>query len=86
MKRRLGRICGEKRHAYRLLVGKPEERNPLAGPRHRWKHNLTINPKEIVPEGEERIHLVMERRGWRVLASDHVDENSDSTKCWEHFG
>jgi hypothetical protein len=27
---------GEKRNAYRLLVGKPEEKRPLGKPRHRW--------------------------------------------------
>jgi hypothetical protein len=26
---------GEKRNAYRLLVGKPEGKKPLGGPRHR---------------------------------------------------
>jgi hypothetical protein len=27
---------GEKRNAYRLLVGKPEGRRPLGRPRRRW--------------------------------------------------
>jgi hypothetical protein len=27
---------GEKRNAYRLLVGKPEEKRPLGRPIHRW--------------------------------------------------
>jgi hypothetical protein len=28
---------GEKRNAYRILVGKPERKNePLGRPRHRW--------------------------------------------------
>jgi hypothetical protein len=27
---------GEKRNAYRLLVGKPELKRPLGRPRHRW--------------------------------------------------
>jgi hypothetical protein len=27
---------GEKRNAYRLLVGKPEGKRPLGRPRHRW--------------------------------------------------
>jgi hypothetical protein len=27
---------GEKRNAYRLLVGKPEGKRPLGWPRHRW--------------------------------------------------
>jgi hypothetical protein len=31
---------GEKRHAYRLVVGKPEGRTPLGRPRHRWVDNI----------------------------------------------
>jgi hypothetical protein len=31
---------GEKRKAYGLLVGKPEERRPLGIPRHRWVDNV----------------------------------------------
>jgi hypothetical protein len=37
----MGRACstsGEKRNAYRILVGKPEAKRPLGRPRHRgWK-------------------------------------------------
>jgi hypothetical protein len=35
----MGRPCssnGEKRNAYRLLVGKPEGKRPLGRPRCRW--------------------------------------------------
>jgi hypothetical protein len=34
---------GEKRNAYRLLVGKPEGRRPLGRPRHRWRENLKMD-------------------------------------------
>jgi hypothetical protein len=37
--RHVARI-GEKRIAYRLLVGKPEGRRPLGRPRHRWVDNI----------------------------------------------
>jgi hypothetical protein len=30
---------GEKRNAYRLLVGKPEGKSPLGKPRRRWVDN-----------------------------------------------
>jgi hypothetical protein len=31
---------GEKRNAYRLLVGKPEGKRPLRRPRRRWVDNI----------------------------------------------
>jgi hypothetical protein len=34
---------GEKRNAYRLLVGKPEGNRPLGTPRRRWVDNITMD-------------------------------------------
>jgi hypothetical protein len=34
---------GEKRHAYRLLVGNPQEKRPLGRQRRRWVDNIRIN-------------------------------------------
>jgi hypothetical protein len=31
---------GEKRNAYRVLVGKPEEKRPLGRPRRSWENNI----------------------------------------------
>jgi hypothetical protein len=38
---------GEKRNAYRLLVGKPEGKRPVGRPRHRWVDNIKICLVEI---------------------------------------
>jgi hypothetical protein len=38
----MARACsknGEKRNAYRILVGKPEVKRPLERPRRRWVDN-----------------------------------------------
>jgi hypothetical protein len=43
---------GEKRKAYRILVGKPEGRRPLGRPRHRWVDNSKMDLRET---GWERI-------------------------------
>jgi hypothetical protein len=45
----VGRIArmGEKRNAYRLLVGKPEGRSPLGRPRHRWLDNIRMDLVEV---------------------------------------
>jgi hypothetical protein len=34
---------GEKRNAYRILVGKPELKRPLGRPRYRWENNIKID-------------------------------------------
>jgi hypothetical protein len=38
---------GEKRNAYSILVGKPEGKRPLGGPRRRCKDNIKIDHREI---------------------------------------
>jgi hypothetical protein len=35
----------EKRNAYRILVGNPDEKRPLGRPRCRWGDNIKINLK-----------------------------------------
>jgi hypothetical protein len=39
---------GEKRNAYRLLVGKPEGKRALGRPRCRWVDNIKMDILEIV--------------------------------------
>ena len=33
--------------AYRVLVGKPEGKRPLGGPRRRWEDNIKMNLQEV---------------------------------------
>jgi hypothetical protein len=42
---------GEKRNAYRILVGKPEGKRPLGRPRRRWIDNIKIHLREIGWDG-----------------------------------
>jgi hypothetical protein len=37
---------GEKRNAYRILVGKPEGNRPLGRPRRRWVGNIEMDLRE----------------------------------------
>jgi hypothetical protein len=50
---------GEKRNAYRLLVGKPERKRPLGRPRHRWVDNIMM---ELIVRGQDR-------NRWRALVN-----------------
>jgi hypothetical protein len=38
---------GERRGAYRVLVGKPEGRRPLGRPRSRWEDNIKMDLGEV---------------------------------------
>jgi hypothetical protein len=38
---------GEKRNAYRLLVGKSDGKRPLGEPRRRWVDNIRMNLVEV---------------------------------------
>jgi hypothetical protein len=40
---------GEKRNAYRLLVGKLEGKRPLGRPRHRWVDNIRMFYYYFIP-------------------------------------
>jgi hypothetical protein len=38
---------GERRGAYRALMGKPEGRRPLGRPRRRWEDNIKMDLREV---------------------------------------
>jgi hypothetical protein len=45
-----GRTCstyGERRRAYRALVGKPERRRPIGRPTRRWEDNISVDLQEV---------------------------------------
>jgi hypothetical protein len=52
---------GEKRNAYRILVGDPEEKRPLGRPKFRWVDNIKINLREIGWGGMDWIDLAQDR-------------------------
>jgi hypothetical protein len=37
---------GEKRNAYRILVGKPEGKRPLGRPRHKWMDSIKMHLRQ----------------------------------------
>jgi len=38
---------GERRGAYRVVLGRPEWKRPLGGPRRRWEDNIKIDFQEM---------------------------------------
>jgi hypothetical protein len=58
---------GEKRHAYRILVGNPEGKRPLGRPRCRWVDNIKIDLGEIEWDGGNWSDLAQDRDQWRAL-------------------
>jgi hypothetical protein len=57
---------GEKRNAYRMLVGKPERKRPLGRQRRRWVDNIKIDLIEIGWDGMDWIDLAEDRDQWKA--------------------
>jgi hypothetical protein len=60
---------GEKRNAYRLLVGKPEGKRPLGRPRRRWVDIIRIDLGEVGWGDVDWIGLAKDRNRWRALVN-----------------
>jgi hypothetical protein len=60
---------GEKRNAYRLLVGKPEGKRPLGRSRHRWLDNVRMDLVEVGWGDVDWIGLAQDRDRWRALVN-----------------
>jgi hypothetical protein len=58
---------GEKRSAYRLLVGKLEGKRPLGRPRRRWVDNIRMDLEEVGWGDVDWIDLAQDRNRWRAL-------------------
>jgi hypothetical protein len=60
---------GERRCAYRALVGKPEGRRPLGRPRRRWEDNIKMILREVGWGNMDWINLAQDRDRWRALVN-----------------
>jgi hypothetical protein len=52
---------GEKRKAYRILLGKPEGKRPLGRLRPSWEDNIKMELREIEWSGMDWINLAQDR-------------------------
>jgi hypothetical protein len=60
---------GEKRGAYRTLVGRPEGRRLLGRPRRRWEDNIKMDLRDAGWVGMNWIELAEDRDRWRALVN-----------------
>jgi hypothetical protein len=60
---------GEKRSAYRILVGKPEGKRPLGRPGRRWVYNIKMDLRETECGGMDWIDLTQSRDQWQALVN-----------------
>jgi hypothetical protein len=59
----------ENKHAYRLMVGKPEGKRPIERTRHKWVDNVNMDLRGIGWGGMDWIHLAQDRSQWRALVN-----------------
>jgi hypothetical protein len=60
---------GEKRNAYRILVGNSEGKRPLGRPRCRWVENMKMDLEEIGLDGLDWIDMAQDRNQYRALVN-----------------
>jgi hypothetical protein len=75
---------GERRGAYRALVGNLEGRRPLGRPRRRWEDNIKMDRLEVGwGGGGHRLDRSGCGQGQVADSSECGDEPSGSIKCGE---
>jgi len=60
---------GERKRAYRVLVGKPEGKRSMGRPRRRWVDNIRMDLQWVGYGYMYWIGLVEDRDRWRTLVS-----------------
>jgi hypothetical protein len=68
----MGAACSayeERRHVYRVLLGKLERKRPLGRLKHRWEVDTTMDFQEVGCGVMDWIELAEERDRWRELVN-----------------
>ena len=61
---------GNRRGAYRVLVGRREGKSPLARPGHRWEDNIKIAVQEFGWGGMDGLDLAQDRDRWWAVVNE----------------
>jgi hypothetical protein len=60
---------GEKKNAYRILVGMPKGKRPLGRSRRRWEDNIKMDLREVGWCGVDWIDLAEDRDQWMAFVN-----------------
>jgi hypothetical protein len=60
---------GERRNAYRILVGNPDGKRPLGRPRRIWVDNIKMDLREVESDGRDWIDQAQDRDRWRAYVN-----------------
>jgi hypothetical protein len=64
---------GDKRNAYRILVGKPEGKRSVGRPRRKWMDNIKMDLREIGMYVMDWIDLAQDGDQWRALVNTEMN-------------
>jgi hypothetical protein len=64
---------GERRGAYRVLVGRPEGKRPLGRSMRSWEDNIKMDLREIGIDGANWIRLAQDRVQWRAFVNTAIN-------------
>jgi hypothetical protein len=67
---------GEIRNAYKILVGKSEDKRPFGRPRCTWEGNIRMDLRRIGREVLDWTHLVQNRDLWWTLVNTVINLRS----------
>jgi hypothetical protein len=60
---------GERRGAYRVLVGKAKRKRPHENPRRKWEYNIKIDLQEFGWKCMDWIDLIQDMKKWRFVVN-----------------